>query len=246
MARFKSFMSFQDFKSAVQFDLRYVRSPENEKFLKTILETATPREVTLKENSIFWRAQLGHDWREETQDNITFKVKCPLSRNRMKPHPDRAVEGRANPKGIPCLYVSTTKATAIHEVRPWIGSYVSVGQFKLVRELKVVNCAHNHDTPIVYSQGLSDENIEIAVWSDIDRAFAEPLTHAEDTAKYAATQVIAESFKKEGLDGIVYRSNFGKGGYNIALFEIDVMELVSNGPGLYKVDAIKTEFSRCL
>ena len=48
----------------------------------------------------------------------------------MKPLGGRATDGRANPRGIPCLYLATTKETAMSEVRPWIGSYVSAGQFE--------------------------------------------------------------------------------------------------------------------
>ena len=203
--------------------------------------TAASRKIILKEQSILWRAQLGHDWREAHQDNHMIEVERPFSKERMKPRPDRAFEGRANPKGIPCLYVSTKKETAMHEVRPWIESYISVAEFKPTRDLKIVDCSHNPSKHKFYFQEPSDLHKENAVWSDIDRAFAKPVVHDDGTASYAATQVIAESFKKESLDGIAYRSNFGKDGRNIALFDIDTMELICRG--LYKADVIKMKFS---
>jgi hypothetical protein len=84
-------------------------------------------EDRLSVGRIFWRAQLGHDWREERQDGEVFEVQCAHSSQRMKPRRDRAPEGRVNPKGIPCLYLATTKEAAMSEVRPWMGSYISVG-----------------------------------------------------------------------------------------------------------------------
>ncbi len=63
----------------------------------------------------------------------------PHNPTRMKPIPGQASEGRANPKGIPYLYLATHRDTALAEVRPWIRSLFSVAQFKIVRDLVVVN-----------------------------------------------------------------------------------------------------------
>ncbi len=42
-----------------------------------------------------------------------------------------ARECRANPKGIPCLYLSSVMRTAAAEVRPWIGTYVTLAKFRV-------------------------------------------------------------------------------------------------------------------
>ncbi len=57
---------------------------------------------------------------------------------------------------------------------------------------------------------------------------------------YTPTQFIAERFKREGYDGIVYKSAFGEAGYNIVLFDPDVAECVSGR--LFKAKAINIEF----
>ncbi len=57
---------------------------------------------------------------------------------------------------------------------------------------------------------------------------------------YTPTQFIAERFKREGYDGIVYKSDFGEAGYNIVLFDPDVAECVSGR--LFKAKAINIEF----
>jgi len=57
----------------------------------------------------------------------------------MKPIPEKVSDGRANPKGIDCLYIATDYDTAILEVRPLIGSYVTVAKMEITRPLKIVD-----------------------------------------------------------------------------------------------------------
>ncbi len=195
----------------------------------------------MKEGSIFWRAQLGHNWRTEEQGNDESEVPCAHLPDRMKPLRDRASEGRANPKGIPCLYLATTKEAAMSEVRPWIGSEISVGQFKLLQTLDVIDCSRDYDRMHFYFDEPDPEEIERSVWGQIAKAFAEPMTRSDNLADYVATQTIAELFKDAGYDGIAYKSNFGEVGYNVALFDIDAADLINCG--LYRVDSIDMKFS---
>lgn len=85
-----------------------------------------------------WRAQVGHTWRylEEIEDVIP----SAYPPDRMKPLTDRAAEGRANPKGIPMLYLCTSKDAAMSEVRPWLGSMISLGNFEIKRDLLIADC----------------------------------------------------------------------------------------------------------
>jgi hypothetical protein len=126
------------------------------------------------------------------------------------------------------------------EVRPWIGSYVSVGQFKTVHELAVIDCARQHDGFPFHWEEPDPAARTDAVWIHIDRAFAEPMTRADDSADYAPTQILAELFKRAGLDGVVYRSNFGKDGFNIALFDPNAADLINCG--LFQADEMRLTF----
>lgn len=242
MARFKSWRSFSDFEREVRRALRYVRTTEQEKFLRTVLETSQHRQVQLKAGHIFYRAQIGFEWREVDQDGDTFEVQCALSPTRMKPLPDRASEGRANAKGIPCLYLATAEKTAILEVRPWIGSYVSVGQFKLMEDCTLIDCSRNHDGFPFFFEEPKPLDREKAVWSQIDRAFAEPTSRQDDIADYAPTQIIAELFKRNGFDGVAYKSNFGEKGYNVALFDLDAADILNCI--LHKIDKVDVEYNQ--
>lgn len=235
MKTFKSWQSYSQFESALKYRSRYVYPPEIQKFLQTVLETAKKRVETIRKDSILWRAQLGHDLRVESED--VGEIPTPHPPKRMQPLSEKAIEGRANPKGIPYLYLASNRETALAEVRPWIGSYISVGQFTILRELRIVNCTTTGKGFIYFKEPPAKEREE-AVWAGIDRAFAKPVTQSDDVADYAPTQAIAELFKINGCDGIAYRSSLGKG-HNIALFDVKAAEIINCF--LFKVRSIKLD-----
>jgi len=217
MAEFESWRSFQKFRREVVRERRYIRTREADSFLDAVAATCGQRVKTVPTGWIAWRAQIGCDWRQEED----YEMPCPLPVERMEPLTDRASEGRVNPKGIPCLYLATTRETAMSEVRPWVGSLVSVAQFRIVRELRVVDCSVNHsEFAFYFAEGSPEERVK-AVWTDIDRAYAQPTTRTDDTADYTPTQVLAELFRDRGFDGLVYKSAFGENGYNVALFDVE-------------------------
>jgi hypothetical protein len=229
IAIFESCDDYWHFESYIKFHARHVLDTKQQLFLNAVLDTAVSRTLILPESTILWRAQLGHDW-----DDSTFPVKRrkPHSYQRMVPQLLRSQEGRVNAKGIPCLYCATDMKTAITEVRPWLGSYVSVAQFNAKRGLRVVDCTMDGDLPKdppFRPAGTPEpppEEREKAVWYYINRAFSEPVTRADDVADYAPTQVLAENFRHNGWDGIIYGSRLGKG-KNFALFDLNDADCIN-------------------
>ena len=185
MGTFKSWQSYSQFETKIKHQSRYIHSTEVEIFCRTVLKTAEARIEVIPKDSILWRAQLGHGWRFENED--VGEIPAPHEPERMCPKIGRANEGRANPKGIPYLYLASNRDTALAEVRPWVGSYVSVGQFKISRKLRVVNCATERKGFILYFKQPSPKKREAAVWSDIDKAFSRPVTPTDDVADYVPT-----------------------------------------------------------
>lgn len=226
MTEFKSWRDFWKFERELMRDRRFVRSPEAEEFLTAVQETCPSRRLEIPSGRHFWRAQLGHDWRHDEQ--VNDDVPCPLPRKRMVPLRDRAFEGRVNSKGIPCLYLATTQQAATCEVRPWIGSPVSVAQFETVHDLALVDCSKFHAKgPVIYLEEPPPLERERAAWINIDKAFATPVTRTDDTGEYIATQVLAELFRSLGYDGVAYKSAFGDTAYNLAIFDLDAARQLS-------------------
>lgn len=238
---FASWRSYENFARRVRRNRRYVWQTEDNAFLDTVLATLEDRDTTITEGTIFYRAQRGIDWHEVLDDDRNFIDEQPFGygSERMKPLANKATEGRANPAGIPVLYLASQELTAISEVRPWIGSEISVAQFKIQRELRVLNLSLGHGQSSIghleFDQLLdvnppnSEEKLK-AVWIDIDNAFSRPVTYSDDAADYVPTQILSELFKNAGYDAIVYRSNFGKEGYNIVLFNVEDAEPVNCAP----------------
>ena len=207
MAEFKSYRSFLDFTESIRREWQFVRSLEQQEFLSTVLASSLNSREQIAEGTFVWRAQVGHDWlSDDSEDNF-----CPFPPERMKPLPYQAAEGRANPKGMPYLYTATDQDTAIAEVRPWVGALVSVAELRVTRALTVVNCISDSRRLILRINEPDAPEKERAVWQDIDDAFSRPVTPHEHIADYVPTQVLAEFFRSQGVDGIGYKVLLDKG-----------------------------------
>jgi len=227
VVEFKSWRSYWNFELSVKRRSRYIHDDETKQFLEAILCTSEKRRKIVQCSSILWRAQIGHAV-EPLYQNGEFidEIPSPYPPERMKPVKNRAKEGRANPKGIPYLYLSTNRETALSEVRPWIGSLISVAQFRTKRDLKIVNCTVNTTSNKIYFEEPSAKDREQSVWTQIDKAFAKPVDPSDDIADYVPTQIIAELFRENGFDGLAYRSSLGKG-HNIVLFDLNLADLIN-------------------
>ena len=114
MSEFKSWLSYHEFERKTKRTCRYIFDQSVQEFLNTVLATSKKRYRQVPQGTIFWRSQLGNDWMPIFQENEHVSDDAiPFSQERMKPIPNMANEGRANPKGIPYLYVATDKDTAM-------------------------------------------------------------------------------------------------------------------------------------
>lgn len=139
----------------------------------------------------------------------------PHGPQRMKPLFDRATEGRANPRGIPVLYLAEDADTVVAELRPWPGQYVTLALFRTVRPVRVVDCSV--DTDRSYLKEPRAPLREKAVWGAINESFCRPVSSDDRSADYAPTQTLAELFRENGFQGLVYRSSCTPG-RNVVLF----------------------------
>ncbi len=233
MAEFESWRSYETFADYVMRKSRYTRDPRTQAFLAAVLSTSETRRKTVSADTIFWRAQQGHGWRteranrDEEGEAFEYEIPAPHDPPRMRPRLNAAPEGRVNPKGIPCLYIATDRETAMAEVRPWLGLAVSAGQFKTKRDLVVIDCSVLHGTTRDwYFEEPPGKEREKAVWAGIDYAFSKPVNPDDSTAEYAPTQILAEMFRDNGADGVVYKSLLGAG-HNVAFFDVDAAELIN-------------------
>lgn len=154
--------------------------------------------------------------------------------------------GRANPEGIPFLYVATTPFIAVSEVRPFINDEVSVACMCPRQDLKVADfsggidfsfCFAKYDKTKELANNLPKEKIIEMVIREVGNAFSRPIPDKNKAMDYLPTQIIAEYFHSKGFDGIGFRSQFEtcnydknrddslgeitvrkEGGYNVVFF----------------------------
>jgi hypothetical protein len=184
MAEFENVASYRWFEDEVRGQRRYLHSSQTDTFLQVVLATGAVRSLNIN-SGFLWRAQSGHAWRVDrnaSTPDLRVSLPVPHPAKRMLPLIDRALEGRANPKGIPYVYMATDKETAMSEMRPWQEATISVAKFKILREIKLVDCSNDVGAPdpIAYysSSGplaCPPAERERIVWCDINNAFSRPL-----------------------------------------------------------------------
>ena len=130
------------------------------------------------------------------------------------PESDRASAGRAQLAGVAMLYLADTPLTAISEVKPDRGQYVTVGCFRVKPEKKLRVLDLTRFKAEVYSRSGSE------LWRLIDlsrHAFSAP-AHPEDPRKYAAQAYFVQKVGDIGFDGIGYTSAVHHKGRCFAFF----------------------------
>jgi hypothetical protein len=217
------------FAQSVKHEARYIHQQAAREFMAKVLATLPQRSGFIKEGRVLCRAQRGFTMGRVEGEDLEIEMAHPPER--MVPTTEHSTDGRISPRGIPCLYLASNMKTAVAEVRPWVDSYVSLAQFKLVRRCRVADCRSTKSEKLDKDQA--------RIWSDIAYALSKPVSPEEPHLQYVPTQILAETFRTQGFDGILYESLLSKG-TNIALFDTTLAELINCG--LHKVRAVAFEF----
>ena len=169
------------------------------------------------------------DPEEWSQNEIWYRARIQLTEDgkysvdEMGPPPKRlASQGRANPAGIPYLYFASTPDTAVSEVRPHTGEFVSVANMSVGPNLKVIDLRNPRSTVSPFL--LSDEN-EIALLREdigflveLGKELTKPVLPHAAAIDYIPSQFLCEFIKRCGYHGVLYDSSVGEG-VNFSLFD---------------------------
>jgi hypothetical protein len=133
-----------------------------------------------------------------------------------------ASHGRANPPGIPYLYLGSSAQTAASEIRPHTGEIACVADFTLPADLSAVDLRNPRQ--LVSPFLLADEDdigqmrIDIAFLERLGEELTRPVQPQAAAIDYVPSQYLCEFIKKCGYHGVVYRSSVSDG-INLALFD---------------------------
>jgi hypothetical protein len=160
--------------------------------------------------------------------NITDKP-YPLSKMR-KPPEKNTPNGRANPIGIPYLYLASTIETAISEIRGHKGEFVTVAEFQMKRNLELVDLRDPKNTISPFE--LNDEDELELIYENmpfltlLGNELSKPIIPREANLEYLPSQYLCESFKHIGFHGIIYKSSISDGN-NYVIFDDKRLKAVS-------------------
>lgn len=195
----------------------------NRYFFKTfkpneLEEILNKNETIYKKGTLFYRARIS----DKPQG-------IPESRM-SKPPKENAKAGRANPLGIPYLYLSLEPYTVLHEVKAYHYDYVTIASFEAIEDLTILSLA----TPGLYSPNpfMEDGDLKrtlsaISFLDTLEEELAKPIRRNDSELEYLPTQYICELAKNLGFDGIEYKSTLYQSGTNIAVFNDKKMKINS-------------------
>ncbi len=158
-----------------------------------------------------------------------------------------ATPGRANPPGIPYLYVASLPEAAIAEVRPHTGETACVADFTIPPPLKAIDLRDPRKlvSPFLLADAsaVGQLRADIPFLERLGSELTRPVLPQGAAIDYLPSQYLCEFIKKCGFDGVVYRSSVSAG-INLALF--DLAKAMPGAVTRYDVARVSVEVAPCI
>jgi len=203
------------FASYVMHYNRYFLDEHCKTLLGDIKDMLTKK--TYGKGHIFFRARLGYKQLDLAKSNpyLSFNKE-----DMGVPNIKETKNGRANPNGIPYLYLSTDVKTAACEVKPVLRQPVSVAKITLLSDVNVADfsCEEEEIMTPHDKKRLTVEERQKITRCFVTQSFSWPILPNEEILAYVPTQIISEYLKQNGYDGILYKSAVGPK-YNVVIFD---------------------------
>jgi hypothetical protein len=168
-------------------------------------------------DEIFYRARL----HQNSQENI-----YPIG-EMSAPPAKYASAGRANPLGIPYLYLSDNEETILYEVRASYLDEISIALFSKNEDFEnEIIISDFTETPSLYDpKGVNKKIKSTLLKKLISRDLSKPMRRYDSELDYIPTQFICEFIKTfTNVQGIKFRSSLHNTGSNLVLFNQETMK----------------------
>src|SRR5690625_1773272 len=214
---------WNEFKLSIKRENRFFPDYDLSKELKLML---TNKSVNYQFDYKFYRARIGES-----------------SIDKMGPPPaNKATPGRANPKGIPYLYVANDYETCIAETRPWIGANVTISTLHSEEPINIIDLSTREflSSPFL-AENLSETLQVNNLLNQLSYELSKLVDPFDYDIEYIPTQYLAELIKKLGYDGLSYKSSLGPG-TNFVFFYPEKFNYIANE--ICNISAINYGFKR--
>lgn len=200
--------SWDDLKRELMYSNRYF-------FNKSLLDVDRLTELL----SHLVSNDLPNEW---YRARMTIDVQ-PYPLDKMGAPPNRLVShGRANPPGIPYLYLGSTPNTAISEIRPHTGEHACVAKFELGKKIAAVDLRQPRKkvSPFILADthAVSQLRADIPFLERLGEELTRPVIPSGAAIDYVPSQFLCEFIKNAGYAGVAYPSSVSSG-FNLALFQ---------------------------
>lgn len=201
--------NWESFKKEIKEENRFII--KNSADLESIEEVFPPRDYN--KGKIFYRSRISNDEMGYNPSDMG------------KPPHKIAKSGRANPKGIPYLYVAQTIDTTLYEARATFLDYVTIGEFKLLENIKIITLRTSYQVSPFLDGFSIKKYIKHKTFIDIlEYELSTPLRRQDNELDYLPTQYLCEYIKHLGYDGVEYGSSLHEGGINLVIFNDNKLE----------------------
>ena len=134
--------------------------------------------------------------------------------------------GRANPSGIPYLYLSDNADTVLYEVRAAYLDEISIGTFEVKPTVisPVIISDFTESSTIFHPSRIGDKIKTTLLKQKISADLSKPMRRYDSELDYIPTQFICEFIKiYTGVHGIKFRSSLHATGNNFVIFDQELM-----------------------
>lgn len=203
-------------KESLKWERRFLVEMENIKDLEW--EKFFQEQVIFNETEKFFRAR------------IHFNEGEPMLYPSQMGCPDKKLVngGRANPLGIPYLYLSRSSLTTLYETRALLHDEVSIGKFG-IQSGKKLNIVDFTEKGSAFS-GVGDllkHTKALRLKELISKDLSKPIRRYDSNIEYIPTQFICEFIRYVSkADGVLFRSSIHGNGQNLVLFGTDKVECI--------------------
>jgi hypothetical protein len=152
-----------------------------------------------------------------------------------------ASHGRANPAGIPYLYLGSQPDTAAAEIRPHTGEVACIAEFT-IPEIRAVDLRNPRGfvSPFLLGEAskIGQLRADLPLLERLGGELTRPVLPQRAAIDYIPSQYLCEFIKKAGFDGVLYRSSVSDG-FNLALFAPD--KAVGGAVTLFSITRVSVE-----
>ena len=195
---------WKNFKSEIRYANRFF--PDLSLNLEQLREVFKFREYIISPGETYYRA------RKSDEQLPPEKMGSPPR--------ELSLAGRANPRGIPYLYLGKTETICKKEIRVTTEPY-TLATFTISQPLRIVDLStHSIISPFPFGPDLAKYVSHIDIMKMYIREMSSPADSQDPYLDYLPTQYICERIKKDDYDGILYRSSMADGlnDLNLTLF----------------------------